>query len=143
MKDTKTENMIGIKSGKLDNYSAYTIYSDGTVVSQKRGNIKVCRAKMDKTLDDYVRITIKGDDGSKLQTTVHRLVWLVFKGEIPKGYDINHKNEIKTDNRLENLECISHADNMRYGKRMQKARETYKRRKALGYYDPHTRKRIK
>lgn len=62
----KTDKMIGIKSGKLDNFSKYTIFSDGTVVSNKRSVIKVCRAKMDKTLDDYVRITIKGDDGAKL-----------------------------------------------------------------------------
>lgn len=36
---------------------------------------------------------------------IHDLVYETFIGAIPKGYDIHHKNHIKTDNRLENL-CL-------------------------------------
>ncbi len=41
----------------------------------------------------------------------HRLIWEDAYGAIPKGCPIHHRNGIKTDNRLENLElCESQAD---------------------------------
>lgn len=46
--------------------------------------------------------------------SVHRLVCLSFI-ENPEGLpDINHKNGIKTDNRLNNLEWISTGDNQKH-----------------------------
>ncbi len=41
----------------------------------------------------------------------HRLIWTYFKGSIPANKEINHKNGIKTDNRLENLEVVTHSEN--------------------------------
>ena len=42
---------------------------------------------------------------------VHRLVWETFVGEIPSGYQIDHKNTIRDDNRLENLRCVTPKEN--------------------------------
>lgn len=50
----------------------------------------------------YYRISID----SKIYE-VHRLVWETFVGPIEDGYVIHHKNHIKADNRLENLELLS------------------------------------
>jgi len=36
----------------------------------------------------------------------HRLVWQGVNGQIPNGCVIHHKNGIKTDNRIDNLELI-------------------------------------
>jgi hypothetical protein len=38
---------------------------------------------------------------------IHRDIWIKNFGEIPKGFIIHHKNGIKKDNRIENLECLS------------------------------------
>ena len=38
----------------------------------------------------------------------HRVIWEIYFGNIPKGYDVHHKNGIKHDNRIENLECMPH-----------------------------------
>lgn len=46
---------------------------------------------------------------------VHRLVWSAFNGPIPEGYEVNHINEIKTDNRLENLNLMTHKENCNWG----------------------------
>lgn len=63
----------------------------------------------------YISVTLKCNDGLQHKFYYHRVVWEYFNGEIPEGYEINHKNEDKTDNRLSNLELLSHKDNINYG----------------------------
>lgn len=46
---------------------------------------------------------------------VHRLVWETFNGTIAEGLQVNHINEIKTDNRLENLNLMTCKENINYG----------------------------
>lgn len=51
-------------------------------------------------------------NGVRYNRYVHRLVWIAFNGEIPDGYEINHINHDKSDNRLKNLELVTHSDNL-------------------------------
>lgn len=44
------------------------------------------------------------------RTLMHRYVWEKEKGSIPDNYDIHHLNGIKSDNRIENLECLSKSE---------------------------------
>lgn len=44
----------------------------------------------------------------------YRLVWESHIGKIPKDLEINHINGISSDDGLENLEAISHLENMRH-----------------------------
>lgn len=44
----------------------------------------------------------------------HVLVMEAFIGEKPKGHTVNHKNGIKTDNRLCNLEYVTESENMKH-----------------------------
>ncbi len=46
---------------------------------------------------------------------VHRLIWETFNGAIPTGLQINHINEIKTDNALSNLNLMTPKENINYG----------------------------
>lgn len=44
---------------------------------------------------------------------LHRDVWTSSKGSIPEGYDIHHINGDKSDNRIENLECLPKSEHTR------------------------------
>lgn len=48
----------------------------------------------------------------------HRMVWEAFVGPIPHPLVINHKNGVKDDNRLENLEVVTVAENTAHGFRV-------------------------
>jgi len=43
----------------------------------------------------------------------HRVIYAAHFGPIPPGHDIHHKNGVKHDNRLENLECLPHSEHSR------------------------------
>lgn len=69
--------------------------------------------------DGYPMIALR-KNGIKTQKYVHGFVARAFLGEKPKGKFVNHKNEIRTDNRVSNLEYITHKENINYGTRTEK-----------------------
>lgn len=60
--------------------------------------------------DGYHQTKTKLNNGKAILT--HRLVWTAFNGEIDENQVINHINGIKNDNRLSNLELVTHQENM-------------------------------
>ena len=58
----------------------------------------------------YQRFEIHFENGKRKQFLVHQLVYECFVS--PNFDKINHINGIKTDNRVENLESVSHQENM-------------------------------
>lgn len=57
----------------------------------------------------YVNLCVQG----KVKLfRIHRLVMLTFSGECPPGLVVNHKNGIKTDNSLRNLEYVTPKENV-------------------------------
>ncbi len=43
---------------------------------------------------------------------LHRAVWQFFRGDIPAGHHVHHKNNDPGDNRIENLELLSTKDHI-------------------------------
>jgi hypothetical protein len=66
--------------------------------------------KLNLTKDGYLRATLKkGTNGKFL---AHRLVAIAFIPNTESKLTVNHKNGIKTDNRLENLEWMTSSENI-------------------------------
>ena len=46
----------------------------------------------------------------------HRFVYEVFRGPIPRLFEVDHINNIKSDNRVKNLQLLSHKQNIEKSK---------------------------
>ncbi len=44
---------------------------------------------------------------------IHRLMWETYVGVIPEGFEIDHINDKRNDNHINNLRCITKAENAR------------------------------
>jgi hypothetical protein len=85
------------------------------------GNVKSLNYKRSKKeialikssgVSNYDTVVLRKNNKSKTRY-VHHLVAIVFLNHIPNGYKIviNHKNFIRKDNRVENLEIITQREN--------------------------------
>lgn len=63
--------------------------------------------------DGYMSVGIVKDDGKVTGPSVHSLVCLAFYGEKPKGFNIDHIDGNKLNNRVENLEYVTVGENNR------------------------------
>ena len=92
------------------------------------GNIKNYKGEIMKPSDDgrgYMKIDLR-KDGKRKTHKVHRLVLSTFKANPQNKSQINHINEDKTDNRVNNLEWCTPKENSNYGKRTERIAEKNK-----------------
>jgi hypothetical protein len=76
----------------------------------------VLKPRISKRYGGYLTVGLK--NGQRVSTAfVHRLVAEAFLGPCPAGLEVNHKNRDKTDPRLENLEYVTHVENIRHSYR--------------------------
>ena len=105
-------------------FDQYEISDQGSVRHKlpRRGDPDVLKGARDK--DGYIRVYLcalapnERRSLGRMNKLVHRLVWETFVGPIPKGMQINHKNGVKFDNRLENIEVCTPSENTRHGFRV-------------------------
>lgn len=96
----------------IPGFPGYSITRDGRVWSEKTSR----RWKTGRWLtlvlsaDGYPRVNLTLS-GKKAVRTVHRLVWLAFKGTIPPEKQIDHIDRDKLNNALSNLRLVSITQN--------------------------------
>lgn len=77
-------------------------------ITNKTFNEKILMPKANKF--GYLRIGLT-NNGVRKYYQVHRLVFEAFIGKISDGYEIDHINTIRTDNRLSNLRMVTVKEN--------------------------------
>lgn len=93
------------------------IYRESHTTTDRLGKIhKYPRRKLNPCKEPstgYLRVGLRVN-GVLHNLSVHRLVARAFLGEPDPGQVINHINEIRTDNRLENLEWVTQKQNIHH-----------------------------
>lgn len=92
----------------------YEVSSFGNVRSIKRNTTNGKIMKLQKTKTGYYRVGLCKNNKVKCYS-VHRLVAQAFIPNLNNLPQVNHKNECKTNNNVENLEWCTMLYNVRYG----------------------------
>jgi hypothetical protein len=90
----------------------YKVSNGGNILSLKRNSLVIMSPS--STLEGYLRIKLSKNSISKT-ISVHRIVCENFIPKIDGKRYINHKNGIKNDNRVENLEWVTQSENVKHG----------------------------
>ena len=99
----------GVKYYKHPVFDRYAANKNGKVINVKTGRIM----KMTKNNVGYLYFSIYDKKLEKhLKYSNHRFVFEVFKGVIPKCFEVDHINNIKLDNRVKNLQLLTHKQNI-------------------------------
>ena len=91
-------------------YDLYASDKDGNVINI----IKKVPMKGNENGRGYLNCGVRkhGQNGQKT-FSVHRFVWECHNGIIPKDKVVDHINEVKDDNRLCNLQLLTHSENVK------------------------------
>lgn len=91
-------------------FKEYGATVDGKILSLKRQT--TIQLKPANSGNGYHKISVC-KDGEVAGALVHRFIYECWRGSIPKGWHVHHRNGDPTDNRLENLQAMPAEEHMK------------------------------
>lgn len=106
-KNIQAKNSKGVSEFKeINSFAGYQVNKSGTILG-RLGNILAYQ-----NCNGYASVHL-GVNKKSHRKLVHLIVYETFVGAIPKGFEINHKDHIKLNNKLSNLELVASKENKR------------------------------
>lgn len=102
------------KVKQIVGYENYSITENGSVISHRGSKDKILKPQIaSQSKKGYLQVRLFNKDypKGKLQY-IHRLLYLSFIGEIPKGYEIDHIDGNPRNNNIFNLQIITRRENI-------------------------------
>lgn len=94
---------------RLEDYPGYVAFENGLIFAISLDGEQFYPVKYYRGKKGYIMCTLNG----KL-CSVHRVIAKAFIKDFDKDLQVNHKNGIKGDNRVINLEICTNSDNMKH-----------------------------
>ena len=91
----------------ISGFESYHINENGEILN-KFGK----KLKPGKLSNGYSHVSLSNDTIKGKHMYVHQLVWITFKGEIPQGLLVCHKDTDRGNNALDNLCLMTHKENL-------------------------------
>lgn len=95
----------------IDDFSKYQISNQGQIKVRLTWDFRLL--KSGKTKEGYSRIMLYRNNRCYCKL-IHRLVLEAFVGKCPEGLEANHKDGVKANNHINNLEWITHLENAQH-----------------------------
>lgn len=87
-------------------WNDYKVFENGDVYSPNGKQISFCSNQK-----GYKMSVLKFPDGNRRTITHHNVVAQAWFGPKPKGFEVDHINNIRHDNRVENLRYVTRTEN--------------------------------
>lgn len=107
---------------QLENFSNYLIYPNGQIKNIKRNKSLTCSLHC----SGYYIVKLVNDLGERKTFKLHRLLAILFIPNPDNLPCVNHKDENKLNNSLDNLEWCDTTYNNTYGTRIERAKRGQK-----------------
>ena len=109
-------------------FESYTISEGAHIISTFTGKEKQTYLSH----NGYKKVKLRRNKKS-YSRFVHKLLYQTFRGPIPKGFEVNHKDLNKLNNSLSNLEIISKRDNIVHSRKSGSSKYTFVYKRKQGW----------
>lgn len=97
--------MQSIDRSWASKWNGYTALSSGSILNK---DFSLKRLKTNRKGYLFTNFYYEGSSHCHL---AHTVVWMAFNGPIPDGYEVDHINNDRKDNRLDNLQLLTKSEN--------------------------------